>query len=172
VLETIKGTFVRHTHKPLLSANACRRLALIQIYHRLEENILNDSAMTTVKKLDVYEGIGKMDNPMSLEIEENVEPIIDGPHRTPLAMKAKFEEIKKERMKQEVIVKVDRQKAEATVKVAKLLIKKVQRNREDIHLALRTQRNVPNKVLARVLVQHNDCFREEPDAAFHFQKRC
>jgi hypothetical protein len=139
---------MRHTHKPLLSANAFHRLALIQICHRLEENISNDSAMTIVKKLDVFEGIGKMDNPISLEIEENVKPIIDGPRRTPLAMKAKFKEMRNKLMKQEVIVKVDKQKAEATVKVAKLLIKKGQRNKEDIHLALRTQRYVPNKKCA------------------------
>jgi hypothetical protein len=84
---------VRHSHPPLLSANACEKLRLIKICNVITTNSQQSAADIIEKYADVFDGIGKLAEPVALEIDETVKPIIDNPRRIPIAVKPAFEEI-------------------------------------------------------------------------------
>jgi hypothetical protein len=45
------------------------------------------------KYADVFDGIGKLAEPVTREIDESVKPIIDNPRRIPIAVQPALEEI-------------------------------------------------------------------------------
>jgi RNase H-like domain found in reverse transcriptase/Reverse transcriptase (RNA-dependent DNA polymerase)/Integrase zinc binding domain/Integrase core domain len=105
---------VKHNQPPLLSANTCLLLELIAVQPEsfntdirrqtiCSVNIAGTSenprhgtpetALAIVKKYDdVFEGIGKLANPVTLEINENIKPIIDVPRRIPIAVRPVFDQ--------------------------------------------------------------------------------
>jgi hypothetical protein len=83
----------RHSHAPLLSANACKKLRQIKICNVITSNSQQSAANIIEKYADVFDGIGKLAEPVTLEIDESVKHIIDNPGSIPIAVKPAFEEI-------------------------------------------------------------------------------
>jgi hypothetical protein len=99
---------VEHTHQPLLSANACKRLGLIKICNTISE-VQHKSAVDIVAAYsDVFDGLGKFSKPVSLEVDEHVKPVIDAPRRIPIAGRPIFEKTIAELEEQKLIEKVER----------------------------------------------------------------
>jgi hypothetical protein len=100
---------VKHRQPPLLSASTCLYLKLITVHPESFDTDIRRQRISSVdfsgpnsashraaleaasaiiqKYDDVFEGIGKLENSVTLEIDESVKPIIDVPRRIPIAVK-------------------------------------------------------------------------------------
>ncbi|XP_031335482.1 uncharacterized protein LOC116165305 [Photinus pyralis] len=87
---------VNYKHGPILSANACSKLGLIQFCNKLKvevenslqveaENIINDY-------MDVFEGYDRFPGEVELEIDQNVNPVIQKARRIPISLRKKLKE--------------------------------------------------------------------------------
>jgi hypothetical protein len=76
---------VQHDHQPLLSATACERLQLIKICNTISSTQQHTAAVIIQKYADIFERHGKLANPVMLEIDETMRPIIENPRRIPIA---------------------------------------------------------------------------------------
>jgi RNase H-like domain found in reverse transcriptase/Reverse transcriptase (RNA-dependent DNA polymerase) len=97
---------VQHDHQPLLSATACERLQLIKICNTISSTQQHTAAAIIQKYADVFEGHGKLANPVMLEIDETMRPIIDNPRRIPIAVRPEFEKTIADLEHQGIIKKV------------------------------------------------------------------
>lgn len=102
-------------HDPLLSANACRKLQLIEICQTVNElKVENDvqvgknraeELLKTYK--DVFTGIGKLKKEVTLVIDETIMPKVQVPRRVPIALRENFKTTLDELEKMEIIRKVE-----------------------------------------------------------------
>ncbi len=99
--------------KPLLGARAAQQMGLIQIMH---ENILaiekRKKTPLTIEKImeefpDVFEGDGKLEGPIHLEIDRSIEPSRQPIRKIPVALKDELRDELKRMEKRGIIEKVE-----------------------------------------------------------------
>lgn len=99
---------VPQTHPPLLSCSSCKKLKLVTICKTLtcDDNIRIATALID-QFSDVFTGIGKIADKVSLEIDTSVKPVIQKPRFVPIALRGKLRELIADLEKQDIISKVD-----------------------------------------------------------------
>ena len=91
-------------YMPIIGARAAQQMGLLVVQH---DNILQlhsdevpaiprneiltkEQALTSYA--DIFQGLGKMEGKLHLEVDESVSPVVMAPRRVPLALKGKFKE--------------------------------------------------------------------------------
>lgn len=105
-------------HRPLLSANVCYELGLVKFCNSVtyqQPSYSGDSDAWKVHRIeasrivekyaDVFRGYGKLEGPVSLEIDPTVQPQIQQPRRIPIALREKLKEELQKLEKDGIIVK-------------------------------------------------------------------
>ncbi|XP_062541212.1 uncharacterized protein LOC134209241 [Armigeres subalbatus] len=87
---------VNMSHAPLLSVTVCTTLGLVKFCNAVHRDPVSspvldryrEDARAVVKNYrDVFEGYGKMEGAVTLEIDESVKPVIQTPRRIPIAFR-------------------------------------------------------------------------------------
>ncbi|XP_062713077.1 uncharacterized protein LOC109413520 [Aedes albopictus] len=90
---------VNMNHPPLLSVAVCTTLGLVKFCNTVYRDsatlqVLDkyrEEARNIVRRYqDVFEGYGKMEGPVTLEIDQEVKPVIQTPRRIPIAFREDF----------------------------------------------------------------------------------
>lgn len=90
---------------PLLSSGACNALKLIKVCYQIKEA---SKAKDIIEKYnDVFDGIGKVEGKISLEIDNTVKPIVQAPRRVPVMLKDEFKKIIDDLISSDIIEKVE-----------------------------------------------------------------
>jgi hypothetical protein len=74
---------VQHTHQPLVSAIACKRLELIKICNTISKVQYKSARDIVAAYPDVFFVFFEASKP--IEVDEHVKPVIDAPRRIPIA---------------------------------------------------------------------------------------
>lgn len=97
---------VETEHCPLLSAKTCQSMELIKICKIVNENVCNKDAHALINKYqDVFEGLGKIEGKVCLEIDENIAPKTESPRRIPVSLREQLKATLDEMEEQNVITK-------------------------------------------------------------------
>ncbi|XP_037958998.1 uncharacterized protein K02A2.6-like [Teleopsis dalmanni] len=97
---------VETEHCPLLSAQTCQEMELIKIYKSVKVNVENEKAQMIINKYnDVFEGLGKIEGKILLEIDNNMPPRNEAPRRIPISLREQLKVTLDEMEKQNIIVK-------------------------------------------------------------------
>jgi RNase H-like domain found in reverse transcriptase/Reverse transcriptase (RNA-dependent DNA polymerase)/Integrase zinc binding domain/Integrase core domain len=81
-------------HKSIEADIVRKQISSVDLYQQNISTlaVARNSAFEIIKQFaDVFDGIGKLDTPVTLEIDESVKPVIDYPRRIPIAVKPLIE---------------------------------------------------------------------------------
>ena len=107
--------------RPLLGAETCQELNLIRVMTSdISEpetvNAVNDKVQTAHTVLtrdqilkeysDVFEGLGCMDGPYHMELDETVKPVVHPPRKVPVALRDRLKEELDKLVREKVITPV------------------------------------------------------------------
>lgn len=98
---------VSHNHPPLISSKDSQRLGFVKICQQFASEQTKSAEEILRQFNDVFTGIGSICEPISLEIDNSVRPVIQKARRVPVSMKTNLKEEIKHLEREGIVSKVE-----------------------------------------------------------------
>lgn len=108
ITKKVRFQVVKKSQIPLLSASTCQGLNLIQVKSTNAIESMSTSEKILNEFAEIFEGDGKLEGAVHLEIDANIKPVQEHPRRIPITVRNELAELLEDLEKRGIVKKVNK----------------------------------------------------------------